>query len=92
MAKQGIRWGTWLKRAAAVALGLVVVTALWVRSRMQGPHRDYRADVEFVSTGAPDLFEVGVAARNITPDLAKFDPWKDADGDSRFRPDKGDTW
>jgi hypothetical protein len=35
---------------------------------------------------------VGVATRDITPDLANFDPWADADGNSRFEPEKGDTF
>ncbi len=62
---------------------------------MAGPFRDYRADAEFISgpaseSGAP--LEVGVGAREITPRLEDFDPWRDVDGNSRFEPEKGDTW
>jgi hypothetical protein len=95
MAKQGKRWRSWLGRSVVVLAALAMAAMVWVRMRMQGPHRSYRADIEFASAavaGETDVFEVGVAARNITPDLAKFDPWKDVDGDSRFRPDRGDTW
>lgn len=81
-------------------LGLFLVALLlagfvWVRMRMHGPYRDYRVDTEFTSapatvTNAPLL--AGVAVRDITPDLAQFDPWQDADGNSKFEPEKGDTY
>ncbi|MBL9138029.1 MAG: hypothetical protein JNK85_19335 [Verrucomicrobiales bacterium] len=86
------RWRTFLKGLVAVVVLVAVVAAVWVRGRMQGPHREYRADIEFVSEPTPEGFEVGVSARDITPDLSKFDSWKDVDRDSRFRPDKGDTY
>ncbi len=85
----------WLTRLAAVLVLGAVATVVWVRSRMQGPHRDYRADVEAlsgpVSTKSEPL-SVGVAVRDITPDLSRFDAWKDVDGNSKFQPSKGDTW
>jgi len=35
---------------------------------------------------------VGVAKRDITPDLSHIDPWTDVDGDNHFRPRRGDTY
>jgi hypothetical protein len=79
-----------------VALGLLLAAVVFVRIRMHGPYRDYRVDTEFISTpaGATESapLYVGVAKRDITPDLAQFDPWVDADGNSRFEPEKGDTY
>ena len=76
-----------------VVLGVAV--AGWVRYRMQGIYRDYRADVE-ISSGpvgsAAEPLMVGVAVRDITPRLEAYDAWKDVDGNSKFQPEKGDTW
>lgn len=85
-----------LRRLAFALLLLAVGIAVFVRVRMHGPDRDYRVDTAFDSLAngrpadAPLL--VGVARRDITPDLARFDPWTDHDGDSQFKPDKGDTF
>lgn len=92
---------SWVSRHPRLAglgglvLLLVVGIAVGVRLRMHGPHRDYRADTELVSgpmASGGEPLRVGVAIRDITPDLAEYDPWKDHDGDSRFRPNRGDTW
>lgn len=92
---------SWMRRHPVWSgLGLAVVlvflaAVVWVRGRMQGPFRDYRADAAFVSApadGAPAAFEVGVGLRDITPRLEEYDTWKDVDGNSRFEPEKGDTW
>ena len=57
--------------AAALALGV------FVRVRMQGPYRDYRVDTEFISARPGEAGEgplyIGVAVRDITPDLSRFD-------------------
>jgi hypothetical protein len=82
------------------ALGVTAVAVLalgvFVRVRMQGPYRDYRVDTEFISARpgeaeATPLY-VGVAVRDITPDLSRFDPWVDRNKDSRYEPEKGDTY
>ena len=77
--------------ALALVAGFIVL-----RTRMYGPYRDYRVDNEFVSVKAGELNQspllVGVAKRDITPDLTKFDPWVDADKNSKFEPEKGDTY
>src|SRR4030095_12211270 len=79
---------------------LLVLTAIaggyaWVRMRMHGPFRDYRVDTEFISGPAESSAEplsVGIALREITPNLGDYDPWTDADHNSRFEPAKGDTY
>lgn len=74
---------------------LLIGSAAFLRIRMRGPHRDYRADVSFTSGGpstAADPLHVGAALREITPRLEEYDTWHDQDGDSRFHPEKGDTW
>jgi hypothetical protein len=84
--------GTLLALLAAVVVAALVA----VRVRMQGPYRDYRADAAFISARAGQSADhpllVGVATRDITPDLARFDPWTDADRNSRYEPGKGDTY
>ncbi len=68
---------------------------LFTRHRMKGPYREYEIDKAFVSapgvsTGAPLM--VGVAKRDITPDMAAYDPWQDNDGNTKFEIDRCDTW
>jgi hypothetical protein len=87
----------WIFSSVLIALLVLLVAAfVFVRIRMHGPYRDYRVDTEFISApaGATDAapLYVGVAKRDITPDLAQFDPWVDADGNSKFEPEKGDTY
>ena len=40
----------------------------------------------------PGTLEVGVAKRDITPLMDTYDTWVDADNNSKFEPDKGDTY
>ncbi|MBX3747864.1 MAG: hypothetical protein KF833_21365 [Verrucomicrobiae bacterium] len=90
-----IRRHRWLVRGGSFFVLVAIGVFLWVRWRMQGPFREYRVDTAFVS-GGPETrsegFEVGVAMRDITPDLDQYDSWVDVDGNSRFEPEKGDTW
>ncbi|MCC6491149.1 MAG: hypothetical protein IT364_26915 [Candidatus Hydrogenedentes bacterium] len=63
--------------------------------RIKGPYRSYRADLARPATGdsaTPGVLEVGVAKRDITPNLSLYDTWTDADGDSKFNESKGDSW
>ena len=72
---------------------LLLASAIFVRVRMQGPYRDYRVDQAWVSQAASDEpLLVGAAMRDITPDLAAYDSWVDADQNSKYEPDKGDTY
>ena len=89
-------------RALAVLAGGVVLVLLilalaltiYIRIQMQGPHRDYAVDYVLP---APDAWEdvgdleVGVAVRDITPDLDTKDTWTDMNQDNKFDPDV-DTW
>jgi hypothetical protein len=77
--------------------GLLGVAVLgWVRYRMWGPYRFYRVDLAIRSgawaeeQGRP--LEVGVAKRDITPDLSRYDEWVDADGNGRFELHRGDRF
>lgn len=95
----GIRAGGCLRRLGRAALvGIALAGAalfLFTRHRMEGPYREYRVDRAFVSAPAPTTEEpllVGVGMREITPDMAAYDPWFDNDGNSRFEIDRGDTW
>ena len=78
------------------ALGLLVVLlsvlAVW---RLKGPYRFYKVDFVKPALGTeatPGVLEVGVAKRDISPDMAQYDPWTDADNDNKYNPDKGDTY
>ena len=74
---------------------LFLIVAVVVAWRAKGPYRSYRLNVlETAATkGAePGALEIGVAVRDITPDLSQYDPWEDVDGDNRYRPEKGDTY
>lgn len=80
-----------------IAFVLLALTAfIGLRMLMWGPYRDYRADKEFVSAprneNIQDALFVGVAQRDITPDMSKFDSWTDRDGNHKFEPEKGDTY
>lgn len=68
---------------------------LFTRHRMEGPYREYKVDHSFVSAPVASNAEpllVGVGKRDITPDMAAYDPWNDNDGNTKFEIDKGDTW
>ncbi len=78
---------------AITPLVLAIAAAVTVRIRMQGPYRDYRVDTSWVSQAGPeDPLWIGAAKRDITPNLAAYDAWTDADGNSEFEPKKGDTY
>lgn len=62
----------------------------------KGPYRSYRLDVVKPAPGAAvDVarrLEVGVAMRDITPDLDQYDTFVDADNNGRYEPKKGDSF
>jgi len=84
------------RRLAVLLLALAAGGFILVRVRMHGPYREYRVDLTFDSTAGGKTtmapLSVGVAQRDITPDLDRFDPWQDRDGNSKFEPEKGDTY
>lgn len=79
----------------AIAISGLLLIVLLMISRMWGPHRSYALD--YVRTAkqtgiAPQILEVGVALRDITPFLELYDPWTDVNGNGRYEPDKGDSY
>ena len=76
---------------ASVAVVFVAVAG-FLAKRMQGPDRDYRVAVDTAGQGEPGVLEVGVAKRDITPDLSKYDAWVDANNDGKFNEKDGDSW
>lgn len=87
---------SFLGRHKIFTVCLVFILALCVvlLYRLKGPDRDYRIDFVKPAPGvqvAPGVLEVGVAKRDITPDLNQYDPWTDVDGNGRWNPKK-DTY
>lgn len=74
-------------------LGLLLLLVLsafgYIRYQMIGPHREYSIDYTLPVAGewgeVGDL-EVGVAKRDVTPDLNARDGWTDVDGNNKFSP------
>lgn len=83
-------------RGWTVALLIALVAFGWVRYRMWGPYRSYRVDLALrsggVAEGEDNPLEVGVAKRDITPDLSRYDAWTDIDGNGRFELHRGDRF
>jgi hypothetical protein len=81
-----------------IVTGILVVLGLFVLlvvHQMWGPYRFYRADAVKPAPGAPikaDVLKVGVAKRDVTPDLSKYDKFIDANGDNKYDPAKGDRF
>ncbi|GMW03915.1 MAG: hypothetical protein AMXMBFR84_50490 [Candidatus Hydrogenedentota bacterium] len=88
--------GGWFKRHKILTGFALFILLGWafMAWRMWGPYRGY--EVDFIETGnaeeADTGFQVGVAKRDITPDLSKYDTWTDANNDAKFREKDGDTW
>lgn len=86
----------WLLKYVLIAgAGLCLVLALFLSWRAIGPYRSYRADLmkPLPATNAPGTrLEVGVAKRDITPVLDRYDTWVDANNNGRFEPKLGDTF
>jgi hypothetical protein len=68
---------------------LVLSLAGFLAWRMYGPYRSYKLDFVNAGTGAPGMLEVGVARRDITPNLALYDIFNDVDKDNKYRPSTG---
>jgi hypothetical protein len=66
-------------------LALIVLVVAFVGYRMIGPYRSYKID--FIKAGEgqkPGVLEVGVAKRDITPDLALYDTYNDVDNNNKY--------
>lgn len=69
---------------------LILLLAAAALYRMKGPYRSYA--VNFISTGdgtPPGMLHVGVALRDITPNMDMYDVFNDADNDNAYRPKTG---
>jgi hypothetical protein len=68
-------------------LVLLVLLLGWFYSRTRGPHHDYALDflipAEDAAEPAGQLL-VGVAKRDVTPNMELYDPWVDVNGNSKF--------
>lgn len=85
-------------RRHKILAGLILVLVLiasFIGYRTIGPYRFYRADLVKPAAGtgpAPGVLQVGVAMRDITPDLSQYDTWTDANNDGKYREKDGDSW
>ncbi len=83
-----------LSGIAGVFLVLFLAGFGYIRYQMHGPHRGYEVDYVLPAPGewkeAGDL-EVGVAVRDVSPDMDAKDTWVDVNQDNRFDPEV-DTW
>ncbi|MCX8065180.1 MAG: hypothetical protein N3G21_08405 [Candidatus Hydrogenedentes bacterium] len=78
-----------LKWTLIIIIGIVVLSYLWLLSRMRGPYHNYTLDFlipDPSSNPTPSILEVGVAKRDITPVLELFDPWEDVNNNGKFDP------
>jgi len=67
----------------------VLLIVLFLGWRMKGPDRYYRVDFVKTGEGAPGVLEVGVAKRDITPNLALYDTFNDVNGNNHYDPSSG---
>jgi hypothetical protein len=77
------------------SLSFCLLITAFLAYRAMGPHRFYRVDMMKPAPGQavqPGVLEVGVAKRDITPNVETYDSWVDANNNGKFEPDKGDTY
>ncbi len=84
----------WLKRIAVVVVILLAIPLVTLAYWMKGPNRSYRVDFVLHSDAVADdvPLQVGAAMREVTPPFDEYEPWTDANGDSRYNPEDGDTY
>lgn len=70
-------------------LALVLLILAYVYSNLHDRHSEYHVDLN-VPAGSPAELRVGFARVSITPAIE--DTWTDANGDSRYFPEDGDTF
>ena len=79
-----------LKRICACILLIGLMCTLYLYKTTRGPDRDYAIDYTLPEGNEwPPIkqLEVGVAKRDITPDLSAYDSWVDVDQDGAFNPE-----
>ncbi|GMQ28568.1 hypothetical protein [Algoriphagus confluentis] len=67
---------------------LILFSMIWVFEKTRDRHPDYSLDLKLKSSDS--LVWAGFAKVDITP--GGFETWTDANGDSRYRPEDGDTF
>ena len=73
-----------------IVFGVILIgLSVFAYSNLRDQNRDYSVDITLVSPLNP-LLSVGVAMENITPDVP--DRWVDNDHNSKYQPQKGDTY
>jgi hypothetical protein len=76
-------------RRHKIITGFIVLFLLLVAFfgwRMWGHNRFYKVDFVKVGTEKPGMLQVGVAMRDITPNLALYDTYNDVDNDNEYKP------
>jgi len=76
----------------SVLIMLLVIVVVFLGLRLRGPYRSYRIDYVKTGEGEPGRLEVGVAMRDITPDLSRYDTYNDLNDNNRYEPDKDETY
>ncbi len=74
-------------------LGALLVLVIAVFWHARGPMYGYRADLVMPQPGqspAVGALRVGVAMRDVTPNLHRYDKFVDRNGNNKYEPDKGD--
>jgi hypothetical protein len=87
-------WFSHHRIVSALLVFLLVIAGVAVY-RMWGPYRYYELDFVLSARAASPSaggLEVGVAKRDITPELDLYDSWTDVDGNGRYEPRRGDTY
>ena len=85
-----VTWKRLLIAAIFVPLVLIAALALVLMLRAPGPFPDYALNAAKAGPAAAEPLKVGVAVRDITPDLSKYDKFVDKNGDGLFKPADGD--
>jgi len=69
---------------------LFLLLLVFLGYRMIGPYRSYYLDFVNVGDGtAPGVLQVGVAMRDITPNMDNYDVFNDVDNDNTYKPSTG---
>ena len=80
----------WLKRIGLLLAIFLILLMGYLYQTTRGPMRDYAIDYTFPKGqewSNVGQLEVGVAKRNVTPDLTQYDSWTDTNKDGAFDPE-----
>lgn len=73
------------KILSALLVVLILIMG-WLYSRTRGPHHNYTLDFLIPAEDAAPAGQllVGVAKRDVTPNMDDYDPWVDVNGNNKF--------